>query len=141
MLSSQYFHNCWGVNYLQVKEKYNKVIKVLWKYCAIVSRNFFYLSILLCQNSLFHEQFSWVKFLYFFSSLCTILSKTHIVLHTHTHTQNNNNNNKNKNLGLKHFSSFMFGVVQNSFLNFKKSSNSPLIFWKKANMSYCYSLN
>ena len=87
---------------------------------------FFICQFLLSQNSMFHVQFSWVKILYFFS-LCTILSKTHIVLHTHTHTQNKNNN-----LGLKHFSSFMFEVVQNSFLNFKKSSNFSLNILEKS---------
>ena len=66
LLSSQYFHNCWSVSFLQIKVKYNKVVKILWKCCVIlcVSRIFFISQFLLNQNSLFHIQFSWVEFFF-----------------------------------------------------------------------------
>ena len=64
--------------------------------------------------------------------------KTHIFTHTHTHTHTQNKKKqktqqkqKKKNLGLKYFSSFMFGVI--TMPQTLKSSNFPLNILEKKN--------
>ena len=85
LLSSQYFHNCWSVSFLQIKVKYNKVVKILWKCCVIlcVSRIFFFISqFLLSQIHSFIYSFLELNFCILFC----IFSFLYILFKVKTHS-------------------------------------------------------
>ena len=119
-MSLQYFHSYSGVNSLQVKVKYNKVIMALWKYYSIlcVSRNWFLL-VNFCWTKIHYFTYSFLGWFFCILFLyAPFYIKAHSFTHTHTHTHTQK---QNKNLGLKHFSSFMFWIIHNSSLNLNEN--------------------
>ena len=108
-MSSQYFQNYWAINSLQIKIKYNKILKLLWKFCVILwcFYKFFVHLVRFVEpqyhNSLLRIQFSWSNLLYLFFFVHHY-KENYIVLH-----KNKNKNLKTKTLFILHvWSSLQF---------------------------------
>ena len=84
-VKTSYFHhnifksNYWVVNSLQIKRKYNKILKLLWKFCVILwcFYKFFCEFSQICWTTIHYFAYNFLGLTFcIYVSLCTIIRKT-----------------------------------------------------------------